>query len=187
MSSSAHAGDPVSRDRRDRRRGHGVLDARLRGHDDRICVDVLATRSARVVQVKPPSSQRGRREGRELAAPMVRVQQKSTRQNHRCSRDHPALPAQWLYGVLRALPGDRLYCPRHSQFVIASLTSAPGCQDHTAWPCAPDCSSAWINHAATRCAHRIPHSTLVTIAKRPLLASTGRAKHRRDVPDNASV
>jgi len=27
---------------------------------------------------------------------MVRVQQKSTRQNHRCSRDHPAFPARWF-------------------------------------------------------------------------------------------
>jgi len=31
--------------------------------------------------------------GRRLA-PMVRVQKKSTRQNHRCSRDHPAFPAR---------------------------------------------------------------------------------------------
>jgi hypothetical protein len=36
--------------------------------------------------------------GRRLA-PMVRVQQKSTRQNHRFSRNHPAFPAQWFYGL----------------------------------------------------------------------------------------
>jgi hypothetical protein len=30
---------------------------------------------------------------------MVRVQQKSTRQNHRLSRNHPAFPAQWFYGL----------------------------------------------------------------------------------------
>jgi len=39
---------------------------------------------------------RGRREGRELTAPMVRVQQKSTRQNHRFGRDIPAFPARMV-------------------------------------------------------------------------------------------
>src|SRR4051812_10127178 len=29
------------------------------------------------------------------------------------SAEHPAFPARWLYGVLRALPGDRLHCPRY--------------------------------------------------------------------------
>jgi hypothetical protein len=31
-----------------------------------------------------------------LAAPMVRVQQKSTRQNHRYGPEQPAFPAQWF-------------------------------------------------------------------------------------------
>jgi hypothetical protein len=30
---------------------------------------------------------------------MVRVQQKSTRQNHRFSQIRPAFPAQWFYGL----------------------------------------------------------------------------------------
>jgi hypothetical protein len=37
---------------------------------------------------------------------MVRVQQESTRQNHRFSRNRPAFPAQWFYGLYRALPGE---------------------------------------------------------------------------------
>jgi hypothetical protein len=78
---------------------------------------------------------------------------------------HPAFPARWLYGLLRALPGDRRSCPRprdakHHRVATTrkrvALASAPGCQDHTAWPCASNCSSARHDHAATRRAHRIP-------------------------------
>jgi hypothetical protein len=43
-----------------------------------------------------PRNNRGRREGRELAAPMARVQKKSTRQNHRFGQVIPALPARWF-------------------------------------------------------------------------------------------
>ena len=55
---------------------------------------------------------RGRREGRVPFAPMVRVQQKSTRQNHRYEPDHPAFPARLALRLIRALPGDRRSCPR---------------------------------------------------------------------------
>ena len=37
----------------------------------------------------------------------------------RSHRNHPAFPAQWFYGLLRALPGDRLFChprPREACF-----------------------------------------------------------------------
>jgi hypothetical protein len=35
--------------------------------------------------------------------------------------------------------------------------SAPGCQDHTAWPCASEpFVGAGLTHAAIRCAHRSP-------------------------------
>jgi hypothetical protein len=42
----------------------------------------------------------------------------------------PAFPAQWLYGLLRALPGERLSCLRRPQEAFASLglnasTAAP--------------------------------------------------------------
>jgi hypothetical protein len=53
---------------------------------------------------------------------------------YRSHRNHPALPAQWFYGLYRALPGapgvlatvapERLSLPRN-------LTPASGCQDHT--------------------------------------------------------
>ncbi|GLH81412.1 hypothetical protein SSBR45G_63210 [Bradyrhizobium sp. SSBR45G] len=40
-------------------------------------------------------------------APMVRVQKKSTRQNHRYGPEHPAFPARWFTGLyaLSPVPG----------------------------------------------------------------------------------
>jgi hypothetical protein len=55
----------------------------------------------------------------------------------RSHRNHPAFPTQWLYGFLRALPGDRLSCRRHQRKLpSANLTPAPGRQDHTTSPSA---------------------------------------------------
>jgi hypothetical protein len=51
---------------------------------------------------------RGRRECRVLAAPAVscaKMCEKRTRA-YRYSRSIPAFPAQWFYGLYRALPGD---------------------------------------------------------------------------------
>src|SRR5437016_14561387 len=39
---------------------------------------------------------------------------------YRFSGNTPAFPAQWLYGLLRALPGDRLSCHRRPQEALAS-------------------------------------------------------------------
>ena len=33
------------------------------------------------------------------------------------SGNTPAFPAQWLYGLLRALPGERLFCLRRLRFL----------------------------------------------------------------------
>ena len=39
---------------------------------------------------------------------------------YRFSGNTPAFPAQWLYGLLRDLPGERLFCHRHPQEALAS-------------------------------------------------------------------
>ena len=56
-------------------------------------------------------SGKGRREGREPAAPMAACAQDvlrvSTGGKPQGSRDIPAFPARWLYGLCRALPGER--------------------------------------------------------------------------------
>src|SRR5439155_19362431 len=46
------------------------------------------------------------------------------------SGNTPAFPAQWLYGLLRALPGERLFCLRRHGRSFAS----PGLSASTAAP-----------------------------------------------------
>src|SRR3954451_22652592 len=62
-----------------------------------------------------PLPKRGRRESRALTAPVDPVRRstrasrvpKHTGTHYRYSRDIPTFPAQWLYDLLRALPGER--------------------------------------------------------------------------------
>jgi hypothetical protein len=58
----------------------------------------------------PSLDKRGRREDRVRAAPAVScaIAQKTRTRAYRSSGEHPAFPAQWFYGVLRALPGVRI-------------------------------------------------------------------------------
>jgi hypothetical protein len=53
---------------------------------------------------------RGRRESRVPIAPAV-VRTRSARVDHRFNRITPAFPARMVYGLLRALPGDRACLP----------------------------------------------------------------------------
>ena len=47
------------------------------------------------------------------AAPRSRVPKKRKRRTraYRSAENTPAFPAQWLYGLLRALPGERAFLP----------------------------------------------------------------------------
>jgi len=47
---------------------------------------------------------------------------------YRFSGGNPAFPAQWFYGLLRALPGDRLSC--HRRWRIEGLTDPVGLAGH---------------------------------------------------------
>jgi hypothetical protein len=78
-------------------------------------------------------------------------------------RRHPAFPAQWLYGLLRARPGDRLSCHRHlwKLSLPRNLTPAPGRQAHTTSPYA-SVTLVFVTSASTA-----SHRTFVTIASRP--------------------
>ena len=71
------------------------------------------------------------------------------------SGNTPAFPAQWLYGLLRALPGERLFClrrPREASLLL-DLTPAPRRPNHTTSPYA---SGAYVYRALS--VHRIsPH------------------------------
>ena len=92
--------------------------------------------------------ERGSRECRMHAAPAVSraicAKQERTRA-YRFSGGNPAFPAQWLYGLLRALPGDEfLFVTVTSglRFVLSPvgptrlrrLDISHGCQNHTTSP-----------------------------------------------------
>jgi hypothetical protein len=91
-------------------------------------------------------------------------QKKTHAGQHRYAEITPALPAQWLYGLLRALPGvPGLLAPVALSTSGQGLIPASGNQDHTTSPYAP----ALIVCAPPRPSH--PASRLVTIGPTPLL------------------
>ena len=57
---------------------------------------------------------------------------------YRFSRNSPAFPTQWLYGLLRALPGERACLPPSLAEDSTSLTPASRRQDHTTSPYAAE-------------------------------------------------
>src|SRR5450631_478696 len=59
----------------------------------------------------PPSRFRGRREGRVLAAPMAPVRVKMHGAGTTGTSRTTGLPCAMVYGLLRALPGDRAFLP----------------------------------------------------------------------------
>src|SRR6202049_3928431 len=78
------------------------------------------------------------------------AQNKRTRA-YRFSGGNPAFPAQWFYGLFRALPGDRAFLPPSPALLSANLTPASGRQDHTTSPSA----SHAVRQERIR-VHRIP-------------------------------
>ena len=96
---------------------------------------VLAARSARGLLLNfPPTKVEGAGKTGCSLHPRSRVQsaqQKRTRA-YRFSGNTPAFPAQCLYGLLRALPGERLSCHRRCANISTQLdasTAASGPHD----------------------------------------------------------
>ena len=59
---------------------------------------------------------------------------KKTHTSIQGSGGDPTFPAQWFYGLLRALPGDRALLPPlplRTSLLPRNLTPASGRQDHT--------------------------------------------------------
>jgi hypothetical protein len=110
---------------------------------------------------------RGGGEGRVPVAPMVRVQQKSTRQNHRYEPDQPAFPAQWFYGLYVISPVTGLSCHRHFAIIVAKLSASVGAPGPHDFAVRKDIARPREDRASMLCVHRIPRPTFVTIAKRP--------------------
>ena len=89
---------------------------------------------------------RGRRECRVHAAPAVScaiVYNKGAHE-HTGQRRHPTFPAQWLYGLYRALPGRAgLVVTVAGGIASTNLTPASGRQDHTTSPYAYVTGNPW--------------------------------------------
>jgi len=80
----------------------------------------------RFAAASPSLQKRGRRESRMPIAPAA-VRTKSARVDHRFNRNTPAFPARMVYGLLRALPGDRLVCHRRLRIDDPSEPGWAGC------------------------------------------------------------
>ena len=107
---------------------------------------------------------RGRRECRVHAAPAVSCAKvcKKAHTRIQVQRRHPTFPAQWLYGLYRALPGRAgLVVTVAGGIASTNLTPASGRQDHTTSPYA---SAPFVKGTSASTAS---HPALVTIAKRP--------------------
>ena len=117
---------------------------------------------------------RGSRECRMRAAPAVSRamgRRKRTRA-YRFSGGNPAFPAQWLYGLLRALPGDEfLFVTVTSglRFVFSPvgptrlrwLDISNGCQNHTTSPYAATSHQSSDRRLANRCSGEGPEAPCV--------------------------
>src|SRR5690242_73611 len=90
---------------------------------------------ARVVLVVALSDREGAGKTEPRLRPVAPVRKECTGQEPQVQPERPGLPRAMDLRLLRALPGDRLVCPRHPQQrtnVITNLTPASGRQDHTA-------------------------------------------------------
>jgi hypothetical protein len=116
---------------------------------------ILAARSARAVRERFAQN-RGRmrplRKGAGKAGCPLHPQSVCNGSKHTVvttgSPEHPAFPAQRLYGLFRALPGDRAFLPPSlpRSLLLENLTPASGRQDHTTSPSATSASSGAPSH-----------------------------------------
>ena len=102
--------------------------------------DLAACFARALPEIALPSENRGRREHRVHAAPAVSCATCTIRTRtraYRVSGGNPAFPAQWFYGLFRALPGEPGSFATVARGALpANLTPASGCQDHTTSPSA---------------------------------------------------
>jgi len=130
----------------------------------------------------PLHGSRGRRESRVPIAPMGPVQQKSTGVGPQVNRSNPGFPCAMVYGLLRALPGDRACLPPSPPWSLLrekldASVGAPGPHDF-----------------AVRVAHARPsrapastasHRNVRDVRNAPLIGRDGRIDIT-DLPDGGS-
>ena len=131
----------------------------------------LAAGFARGLAARSPSSKRGRRECRAPDAPAAAcagVVVERTRVSQ-VTPETPGIPRAMVYGLFRALPGDRAFLsPSPAEMAPANLTPASRRQDHTTSP------SASRRSSKARSASTASRPASVTIAQRPSLGRDGR-------------
>ena len=94
--------------------------------------------------------------------------QRTRTRAYRFSGNTPAFPAQWLYGLLRALPGERLSCHRRCANISTQLdasTAASGPHDFAVRFSHP--RQSWHPRPPQ------PVPTFVTMANAPLAGQDG--------------
>src|SRR5262245_10957360 len=109
----------------------------------------------------------GRREDRVLAAPAVSravAHSKRRTRAYRYSGNTPAFPAQWLYGLLRALPGERLFCLRRPSSSFASQRTQ---RQRRGARTTRLRRTPHVTYVVVTSASIASHRAFVTIAKRP--------------------
>jgi hypothetical protein len=96
------------------------------------------------------------------------------RSHHGHTGNHPAFPAQWFYGLLRALPGDQALLPPSPALLLADLTPTLGRQNHTT---SPSAAASFVRPAFARLTlPRPPHPVpnVDDVANAPLWDGTVR-------------
>ncbi len=124
---------------------------------------------------------RGRREGRVSADTHGPRATKSTRQNHRFSRNNRPSPRNGFNGFLRALPGETGLCC-HRRFASSRKTQHLHRGAGTTRLRRPRYHQS--SAAISRPSH--PASNVRDDREAPLLSEAGRADHRSDLPDMAT-
>src|SRR6266446_3093131 len=109
------------------------------------------------------------------------------RSHHRYTGVNPAFPAQWFYGLLRALPGDQACLTPSSRENLRDLTPASGRQNDTTWPYA---SASFVRLAFARAltlprpSHPAPN--VRDDREAPLLWARDGGSPSADLPDGKS-
>jgi hypothetical protein len=137
------------------------------------------------MQIVCPRKKRGRRECRVKASPMARVQQKSTRQNHRLSRSS-GIPCAAVLTLIRVLPGAPGFlatmpcATRKRRRKVDTSVGVSGPHDFTSAS-----STIVVAPSASTAPRKL---RLVTIGRNaPLHRKQDARKYRSDLPDKASL
>ena len=140
--------------------------------DDTECASAFSRRSSPEVCIHDGAAQIQRAQGRPGArctrGLACNCAQKTRTRAYRFSGSIPAFPAQWLYGLLRALPSERLSCHCHHADTSASLDASTAASG-------PHNFAVRISHPRQSWRPRPPQPvpTFVTMANAPLAGQDG--------------